>query len=155
MDKPTDPLLEEFFLERGQKEKTRTLYHYVFDLWFKVTGNSPTAMIEEAEDDEDNRIRLRKRRIKKHLENHAKYLEKKDFSQKYIQISLSIIRTFYNHFDIQLPKTNATNTNTEDSKTIDDIPNRDEIREAPHLLVTNPALIHLSYTGKKRIKKEI
>lgn len=104
MDKPTDPLLQKFFMERGQKEKTRELYHYVFDLWFKVTGNSPTTMIEEAEDEEDQQVRLRKRKINQHFLDFTNYLLDKNFSDESIKVNTSFIRAFYNHFNIELPK---------------------------------------------------
>lgn len=128
MDISTDPLLQEF-LDRNLKEPTIIKYRTILNHYSKSTRLTPTQLIEQAEDDEDNRVRLRKRRIKKHLENHLIYMDERGFSPIYKQTSITCIRTFYHHFDIQLPKLNK---NKEDKKrqTTDDIPNHDEIRRA-------------------------
>jgi integrase len=61
-------------------------------------------MIEEAEDDEDNNLRLRRRRITKHLSTFHLFLEEKEYSPESVAKHLTFIRTFYSHHDIKLPK---------------------------------------------------
>jgi integrase len=128
MDITEDPLLQEF-LDRNLRETTRVKYQTILNHYTKSTGLTPTELIEQAEDDEDNRVRLRKRRIKKHMENHLTYMAEHDFSPIYKQTSITCIRTFYHHFDIQLPKLNK-NKEEKERLTTDDIPNREEIRRA-------------------------
>jgi integrase len=123
-----DQLFKEF-LDRGIKESTQIRYKSILQHYTDSTGLTPTELIEEAENEEDQAIRLRKRKIKKHLETHLQYLQDKDFSPKYIQISMTCIRTFYYFFDLQLPRVKIT-TNKEPAITTDDIPSREEIRRA-------------------------
>lgn len=129
MDITADPILQEF-LNRNLKQPTKTKYTTILSHYCDSTGMTPSSLIDEAEEDEDNNVRLRKRRIKTHLENHVEYLEGKDFSYNYIQISLTAIRTFYHFFDIQLPRTRITPPTQGNVRTVDDIPSRNEIRRA-------------------------
>lgn len=103
MDISTDPLLQDFFKNRGQKDSTIEGYLFTFRLYNEATGLTPTLMIEEAEDDEDQNIRLRRRQIVKHLNIFHIHLETKDYTPESIEKHLTFIRTFYRHYNIQLP----------------------------------------------------
>lgn len=121
-----DPILYEF-LNRKLKPATKKRYNYILKRYVESTGLSLSELIQEAEEDEDNGIRLRKRRIKKHLDNHIQYLESLDYSVKNLRLNISSIRVFYNFFEIQLPKIYLPEISND--KTTDDIPGYDEIRE--------------------------
>jgi integrase len=103
MDISSDPLLQEFFESRKQKPKTVERYLYVFNLFYESTGHTPTSMIEEAEDDEDNNVRLRRRKINQHLKDFKEDQEKQEFSYDSITSNTSYIRAFYKHYGIVLP----------------------------------------------------
>lgn len=122
----TDPIFQEF-LNRNLKPATKKRYKYIIKRYTESTGLTPTQLIHQAEEDEDNGIRLRKRRIKKHLDNHIQYLQTLDYSVKNLRLNISSIRVFYNFFEIQLPKIYLPDV--VDNKSVDDIPGRDEIRE--------------------------
>lgn len=121
-----DPLLIEF-LGRNLKPNTKARYNYVLRRYIESTGLTPSELISQAEDDEDNNIRLRKRRIKTYLDNHIDYLTSLDYSVKNIRLNIQTIRVFYNYFEIQIPK--ITLPTVRESRTVEDIPNGDEIRE--------------------------
>lgn len=104
MDLASDQLLQEYFETRKQKPKTVERYLYVFNLFYESTGHNPTSMIEEAEDEEDKNIRLRRRKINKHLKNFKEYQENQGFSYDSITSNTSYIRAFYKHYGIVLPK---------------------------------------------------
>jgi hypothetical protein len=78
----------------NSKPKTVERYLYVFNLFYESTGLIPTSMIEEAEDDEDNNVRLRRRKINKHLKDFKEDQEKQGFSYDSITSNKSYIRLF-------------------------------------------------------------
>lgn len=137
----TDPIFQEF-LNRNLKPSTQKRYKYIIQRYTESTGLTPTQLIHEAEEDEDNGLRLRKRRIKKHLDNHIQYLQDLDYSVKNLRLNISSIRVFYNFFEIQLPKIYLPDV--VDNKSVDDIPGRDEIREVlSHANIKYQAIILL------------
>jgi len=122
-----DPIYQEF-MSRNIKPATYKRYTIILTKYVETTGLSLTDLINEAEEDEDNGIRLRKRRIKSHLDNHIKQLILWDYSPKNIRLNISILRVFYGYFEIQLPKLNLPRI--DDDKSVDDIPGPREIRMA-------------------------
>lgn len=98
-----DPLLQQFFKMRGQKKATRERYIYVMKLWQTSTGQRPTNMIEEAEEEEDQQIRPRKRSIDQHFLTFTDHMKARGFTVDSIKSNTSYIRAFYNHYHIQLP----------------------------------------------------
>jgi integrase len=126
MDIATDPLLQEFFQNRGQKTSTRESYLFTFRLYYEATGLTPTLMIDEAEDDEDANLRLRRRRITKHLSNFHQFLENKNYTSESVAKHLTFIRTFYRHFDIKLPNKPKIQKDT----TVKKLPELDDIKLA-------------------------
>lgn len=103
MDIEDDPLLQDFFRKRGQKKTTQERYFYVLGLYKQATGHSPTSMIEEAEDEEDQNIRPRKRKIEQHLLSFTEYMQSKGFTADSIRANTSVVRSLYNHYGVQLP----------------------------------------------------
>ena len=67
-----DPLYKEYVLNRNLKPETIRSYNWKLRIYCEVTGLSLTQLIEEAEDDEDNLIRFRKRKIKVHFQDLAR-----------------------------------------------------------------------------------
>lgn len=122
-----DPIYHEF-INRNLRESTKERYNAILTLYCQSTGLTLTELINQAEEDEDNGIRLRKRRIKKHLDNHIQTFINKGYSPSNIRTNISILRVFYNHFEIQLPKIYVPKS--DDNKTVDDIPGPEEIRLA-------------------------
>ena len=114
------------------------------------TGMSPTELIDEAEEEEKNQIRSRHRKIKKYLNEFARYLETDEYApgKKYSEItigrSLTDIKTFYHYFDIDTPKTNLK---PENPPRRDDLPTMDEIKKALRNINTRDkamVILHLS-----------
>ena len=64
-----NPLYKEYVLNRKLKPETIRSYTRKLQIYSKVTELTLTQLIEEAEDDEDNGIRLRKRRIKNNFQD--------------------------------------------------------------------------------------
>lgn len=71
-----DPLLNKYFRKRHLEDKTKELYITVFKNYYKATGLTPTQAINEADNEEEEHIRLKRRQIVKHLDTFEEYLEK-------------------------------------------------------------------------------
>lgn len=69
-----------------------------------ITEMTLTQLIEEAETDEDNKIRKRLRRIKGHLIDLQEYLITNDYSPHRIDDTITTVRGFYSYYEIDLPK---------------------------------------------------
>ena len=69
MDIKKDHLYKEYVLNRNLKPGTIRSYTQKLQIYSKVTGLTLTQLIEQAEEDEDNGIRLRKRKIKTNFQN--------------------------------------------------------------------------------------
>lgn len=71
---------------------------------------------------------MRQRNIKKYLLEYNEFLESKGYSPRTIVSAITITRTFYKEFDIQLPNQKLNRKYRQE--TIDDLPSIDEIRKA-------------------------
>lgn len=99
-----DPIFQQLIKDRGLKTATIKSYQYALSKYCKLVGHTPTSLIEEAEDEEDRNLRLRRRKITQYFHDFQNYLEGNDHSYESIDKQISIIRTFYYHYDIKLPK---------------------------------------------------
>lgn len=131
-----DPQFVAFFKDRknihGKRKRT---YKIVFEQYQEVVGLTPTQMIKEAkkqqEPDWDNRkyIDIDKRKITKYLKKFYNYLEKeKNNKESSIKVKIGIVRTFYEQFNIDLPK-NVIFENNYIRTRKTDIPNWDDVEE--------------------------
>ena len=128
MDIKKDPIYKEFILNRNLKPATIHSYTRKLQIYCEIASLNPTQLIEQAEEDEDNSIRLRKRRIKTHLLNYQEYLIQKDFSPRKIVDNISTIRGFYNYYEIQIPNRIYSSNNPD--VTAAEIPSKEDIQLA-------------------------
>ena len=90
---------------------------------------TPTQLLEESEYEEEERMPLRKTKLKEHLKNFELFLKNKDYSKMHQESAMGAIRNFYSWHDIQLPRPRPNRTNRT-HETIEDIPNREDIKKA-------------------------
>lgn len=126
MDVKEDPLLQEFIKNRGLKKSTIMSYCYSLRLYQKTTNLTPTILIEEAEDEEEQNIRKRRRKITKYLNKFLTDLEDSDYTVESINKHLINIRSFYRYYDIELPYKPKLKKDVE----LKNIPSLDDIRTA-------------------------
>jgi hypothetical protein len=89
-----DPLFKEYVKYRNLKPETIRSYSRKITIYSIVTGHTPTQLIEQAEEDEDKGIRLRKRRIIGQLLNYQEYLIQNDFSPRKIVDTVSVYNLY-------------------------------------------------------------
>ena len=125
-----DPSLIDFLDSRDIREPTKISYINRLNEYCKFTGKMPSELIEEAEIEEEERIRMRNRQIKRYLIDFIKYLKKENRSPNYINSMLSTIRSFYSSMEIELPHVTCNIKEPEQLVTINDIPTKKHIRIA-------------------------
>jgi integrase len=124
-----DPILNEFIDNRNLVNSTKIRYMVILKNYCDYTKLKPEELIDEAEMEEESGIRLRKRKIKSYLIGFKKYLQDKDHSELTVKNSLSIIRSFYHEFEIELPYTRSKRRySKQESK--EDLPDKDDIIHA-------------------------
>jgi|BarGraIncu00222A_1022003.scaffolds.fasta_scaffold492869_1 hypothetical protein len=64
----------------------------------------PAEFIQEVEDEEEKRLRMRRRKIRQYQLDFKDYLISLDFTNSIIREIITGVRTFYSEFDIELPK---------------------------------------------------
>lgn len=107
-----------------------TLSRYKIDLkhYTKYTGMTLEELLEEADDEEEQRIRMRKRKIKTHMLGLQQQLLAYNFEPSTIKTIFSRIKAFYRTYDIEIPQIRTVGK--ESTETLEDIPTLEHIRVA-------------------------
>lgn len=125
-----EPIFKEFCFERELAEGTVNAYKYALQKYSNFTNMELQELIEEAEYEEDENIRFRKRKIKRHLTQFKLYLDDLDIAQSTKNHTIMLVRSFYNEYDILLPRLKRKKSNkARNPETIDDLPTMDEIKK--------------------------
>ncbi len=125
-----DPIFDTFCSNRGLSERTRELYINNLKKYVDFTDKSLTELLEEAEAEEDEQIRYRKRKISKYLNDFKLHLDSLNYSHAYKTQIMTQVKAFYNEFDIQLPRPKQRKSrNLRKNETIDELPTMDEIKK--------------------------
>ncbi|UTB33428.1 MAG: hypothetical protein NKF70_04005 [Methanobacterium sp. ERen5] len=108
--KPTNPVEEQslfidFCQNRGLVKSSIRLYRIALQKYSDFTKMSLNELIEEAEAEEEDRVRLRNRKVKKYLMDFRSFLDSTDLSKNYKGHIIMLIRSFYNEYQIELPRT--------------------------------------------------
>lgn len=100
-----DPLLIQIQNERNIKTSTMQGYYSSLLTYLDCTGfNNLQEMVEEALEDEKNRIPLKEARISEHLREYRNYLNTHFKNSNTIHTYFSKLETFYRHFQVTVPK---------------------------------------------------
>lgn len=123
-----EPIFKKFCRDRGLSESTITNYRKALQKYSDFTNLTLEELIKEAEDEEDSGKRMRRRQIDGYLTNYTQVLIDSEHKDSYIKRLLVQVRTFYNHYDILLPR-NKNRKIRSDRKpsSISDIPTMEEI----------------------------
>ncbi len=120
---------KEFCVDRELKRSTRDNYKNALQKYSDFTNKTLEELIEEAEDEEDAGIRLKRRKINKYLRNFKLNLKESNLSESAIELILIQIRAFYRQNEIELPRNNRKGIGkAQRQETIDDLPKMEEIK---------------------------
>lgn len=145
MNVENDSLFQDMCSNRSLAESSIKRYKLVLQKYVDFNRMTLEELLTEAEDDEDTIPRLRKRKITERLSKFKEYLNQENNSNYYINHQLSLVRSFYFEFDIQLPQIRRSKTRKDKKQeTIEDLPNMVDIRKSlEHSNTTYRAIILL------------
>jgi integrase len=125
-----DPIFHEFTMNKNVRESTLGQYAYRVGLYCKHVGLTPTQLIEEATEEEEDALRMPKRKIKKHMISFCQYLKDRNMSYNQVKNVFGTIRSFYKEFEIQLPNVKCIIKQEQELLTVNDIPSKKDIKKA-------------------------
>lgn len=126
----SDDLFKSFYSERNIKVSTVKSYRSAIWKYEQFNEMSIDDLIEEAIDEEENGIPLKKRTIKSRLLDFRSFLLDSDLSIATVRTYFSRIKTFYRHFEIELPYLNDISLDGEYLSSYGDLPAKFDIRRA-------------------------
>ncbi len=121
---------KQFIRSRNIKKTTQDLYAILLGNYCDYFNKTPTDFIEEAEQEEEQRIRMKYRKIKEYLLEYNEMLEETDFSWHYRKKSIVYVRSFYREFEIELPHSIPIRRDEEILITTDNMLTKKEIKKA-------------------------
>ena len=127
-------ILDDFVTTRNVQIGTKRAYKNAMNRYVESQGKHFKELLEEAEQEEEERIRLKNRTLKKRLITHRNYLiNEKDYSTVTLKKAMTMIRTIYHHYEIEIPripKLNDRNVKRYPAIYYDDLPSKELISEA-------------------------
>ena len=127
-------ILETFFVERNLSKATIKQYRTAWKQYCQCNGGmSIEELINEADDEEEQGIRMKKRTLKTRLTNFRTCLIQQGNSKNSIVNKMNQVKAVYRHFEIELPQLpylSDKGLKKETPITYDDLPTKTIIREA-------------------------
>lgn len=121
------PEFWEFCEIRELAENTINHYSISLNKYIAFTGKTLKELLEEAEEEEDAGIRMRRRKIKNYLTQFKMALKKEEYSERYIDGIMIDVKAFYNENDIMLPRSKRKSRSDRKPRNFDDLPTMEEI----------------------------
>ena len=135
-----EELLNNYCYTRNLKPVTREQYQYSIRVYTKHQKATLTELINEAETEEDDRVRWKHSKLKQRLLEFRAYLYQ-EYMEDTAKGHMIRIMAIYRHYDIyigELPRMNTRNVHKANPVTYEDLPTHEEIREAIRL--SNPLM---------------
>ena len=127
-------ILEDLTQTRNIAKNTQLNYIQTIKNYTESQGLTLKQLLDEAENEEDEGIRLKNRTLKKRLITFRNYmLNEKGFSKSTLEKQIGVIKTIYYHYEIdipKLPKFNERQIREYDPIYYDDLPTKELIQEA-------------------------
>lgn len=124
----TEEIINEIVLIKNLSKTRKIGYIYAVKHYEDITGMTLPELIKEAEDEEDQRIPLRRRRIKQHLLKYQQVLQEKNLEISSVQTYIRTIKSIYHYYELELPRIPPLKNNR--IETLQDIPTREQIKQA-------------------------
>lgn len=126
-------LLKKFSIDRNIRNNTHKGYISAITKYVKFHNVDLDFLIEEARIDEENQILLKNRKLKNRLLSFRNYLFSTKLSNNTIKTYLSRIKTFYRHYEIEIPELPPAKYNKEYETNYSDIPSKEDIKKVLEL----------------------
>lgn len=113
-----------FINSRNLKPNSISVYRISLKNYCNYTGLTPTQLINEADEEYDNGVKKKNRKIKSYLQGFINHLDNEGRAANTIHNSFINIRSFYDEFEVELPKVKCKIKDEEELITIKDIPEK-------------------------------
>ncbi|BDZ67379.1 tyrosine-type recombinase/integrase [Methanobacterium ferruginis] len=124
-----EPIFKDFCSKRELRYNTIRTYKNTLNMYCNFLNKGLEELIEEAEDEEESDMRMRKRKINHYLINFKSELDKSDLADSSIKQMMILIKAFYREFDIEVPRSRRRKSPKPTYiETIEDLPTMDEIQ---------------------------
>ena len=135
-----EEILNEFVKVRNLNNRTVYGYKNAIKLYTTFNDMSLVQLLKEAEDDEENGIRWKNRKLKQRLINFRLFLQE-NYLISTVKVHFQRILTIYRHHEIEihnLPPMNIKNTNKLRPIMFEDLPTKEIIKDAVN--IANPIM---------------
>lgn len=124
-----DPTVIEWFEIINSKPNTERNYLLGFHWFTEFTNKEPETLLLEAEREIKDGILPRQRSIKKYLTGFRKHLQDKGNSPNTVNSHITGVKSFYQAFDIEIPKFTRASSKAQSLKKHKQIPNKEDLQE--------------------------
>ena len=128
MNIESDQHFQDLIISRNLRKSSIREYAKSLNQYCIFINKNPTELIEEAENQEDQQIRMKNRNIKRYLLDYYKYLKDRDLRYNTIKKQLAVIKTFYHEYDIETPRFKLVKDEIPETVYSTDLPGHDEIK---------------------------
>lgn len=125
-----EKIFNKFCKERHIKESTRKGYQSAIQHYVKVQKHSLEYLIDEALHEEEEKIPLKDRKLKKRLISYRNFLFDSKMSHNTLKTYIQKIKTVYNHFEVTIPNLPQAKYDIDYEINYLDLPSKHHIREA-------------------------
>lgn len=126
----TEKIIQEIILTKNLSKNRQKNYKHIIKHYEQCHNKTLYELIQEAETEEDNRIPVRKRKLKQRLIQYKQHLQKQKLQQSTIHEYIQTIKSIYNYYELQIPRIPPTKIiHTEN---ITDIPTTKHIQQVLH-----------------------
>lgn len=130
--KSNEDILNEIHHAKTHSKSAKKIYKNAVKQYCKQQQSTLAELIKEADDEEEQRIRWRDRKLKQRLLNFRQHLIE-NYKKNTVQNYFNSIRAIYKYFEIEigeLPPLNTKNINTPEPINYADLPTKEIIKKA-------------------------
>lgn len=124
----SDRHFQDLIISRNLRKSSIKEYAKSLNQYCVFINKNPTELIEEAENQEDQQIRMKNRNVKRYILDYYKHLKDKNLRYNTIKKQLAIIKTFYHEYDIETPRFKLVEDEIPETVYSTDLPGHDEIK---------------------------
>ena len=145
---------QKFCRERNVKESTKQGYESALKSYTQYHQESLNTLLDEAISEENQNIPLKNRKIKKRLLSYRSYLLKSKSSPNTVRTYFTKVKTFYRHFEVEIPVIPDAQYNKLYETSYLDLPTKNHIQQALDIVGVDLRAIILFMSSSGTAKAE-
>jgi len=95
---------KDFCEDRELADRTIQLYRMHLNKYCNFIGKTLEELLDEAEEEQENNVRMRKRKINRYLKDYRRYLTEAGYKESTIKMRMIDVMAFFGHYDIIMAK---------------------------------------------------